>query len=444
MVHTMSVVSVQFGQCGNQIGHEFYSMISEDERVKIGNDNIACDRWFRNSAFHNIRTARTILVDTEQKVIRKVSDNCVKNRCTWRYDTKNIVTCDGGAGNNWALGYIERGPKVKDKVMECVRKEVEEADNLTSLLIIASSAGGTGSGVGSCIAETLKDDFPNKHIINILILPYRRGDVITQSYNTLLTCAKVYDVCDMHVLFQNDHLHKMISNLIKTKDINYDDLNSLISLKMMAVFQPVEKGPCRTLADIVSQLTPHPGMKLVTFKSAPHISKENMQYESSFPWENLIHHLVQTVRVSTAVGNLLSDYECKVPSQHCSTRHSEMKFSPSISNVLFTRGPMPEFTRTERAMLYDPSMYKKWIPPSMRYIHCHSNKKLMGTEKFATLASNNMLMFAPLDEVLEKAWNMYTYKAYLHQYKKYDVTEDDFMVAFAKLESIVKMYKDIA
>ncbi|XP_047115279.1 tubulin delta chain-like [Schistocerca piceifrons] len=442
-MYTMAVVSVQFGQCGNQIGHEFYSMLSEDERVKVGSDYAECDRWFRNSAFHNIRTARAVLVDTEQKVIHKVSENGVKNRCHWRYSTENVVASDGGAGNNWALGYVERGPKMKDRVMECVRKEIEEADRLTSLLIMASSAGGTGSGVGSCIAENLKDDYPNKHIINILVLPYKNGDVITQNYNTLLTCAKLYDVCDMHVLFQNDHLYKMVSNLIKTKDINFNDLNALISLKMMAVFQPVERGACSTLPDIVSQLTPHPGMKLVTFKSAPHTSKETAQYESSFLWENLIQHLLQSFRVSSVGGHIMSDYECKAPSRHYSSRSSEMKFSPCISNVLFTRGPMPELSRTERAMLCDPLMYKKWVPASMRYVHCHSNKRVMGTEKFATLASNNMLMFVPIDEVLDKAWNMYTYKAYLHQYKKYNVTEDDFIVAFAKLESIVKMYKDI-
>lgn len=59
------------------------------------------------------------------------------------------------------------------------------------------------------------------------------------------------------------------------------------------------------------------------------------------------------------------------------------------------------------------------------------------------MITNNSQIASPLDTLLTKTWNSYTHSAFLHQYKKFGLEEDDFLQAFAVLENVVKDYKDV-
>ncbi|XP_023708144.1 tubulin delta chain-like [Cryptotermes secundus] len=159
--------------------------------------------------------------------------------------------------------------------MEGVRKEVEKCDRLLATLSLLSSAGGTGSGVGSYLMESYRDEFPTKVLLNALVLPYRSGEVVIQNYNTVLTIANLYDVSDMFVIFENDNLHKMSENLLKNKNTDLHDLNDLIALKIGSLFQPMERSEQSRIHDIICHLIAHPEYKVVTIKSAPHYPKES-------------------------------------------------------------------------------------------------------------------------------------------------------------------------
>lgn len=46
----------------------------------------------------------SILIDTEPKILRSVVEN--KKRYPF-IDNKNVIYCQHGRGNNWALGYMD-------------------------------------------------------------------------------------------------------------------------------------------------------------------------------------------------------------------------------------------------------------------------------------------------------------------------------------------------
>ena len=49
-----------------------------------------------------------------------------------------------------------------------------------------------------------------------------------------------------------------------------------------------------------------------------------------------------------------------------------------------------------------------------------------------------------IDNLIEKAWKMFTAKAYIHQYTKYENFEEEQLLnAFISTEQIVKNYKNI-
>ena len=76
----------------------------------------------------------------------------------------------GGAGNNWANGYCE-GSKCLDEILEMIDREADGSDSLEGFVLTHSTAGGTGSGFGSFLLETLNDRYPKKLIQSYSVFP---------------------------------------------------------------------------------------------------------------------------------------------------------------------------------------------------------------------------------------------------------------------------------
>ena len=87
--------------------------------------------------------ARSLLVDMEPKVI----ENCINSTVgDWIYPKNNTITKQSGSANNWAFGFTQHGPSVKDEFIEKLRKEAEASDIFEGCMMLQSLAGGTGSG----------------------------------------------------------------------------------------------------------------------------------------------------------------------------------------------------------------------------------------------------------------------------------------------------------
>ena len=79
-----------------------------------------------------------------------------------------------GRGNNWAMGYEDaplNGERLGDKTLEIYRREVERADYYKGVVLVHSLAGGTGSGLGSRLIESLRDEYPTNFITTISVYP---------------------------------------------------------------------------------------------------------------------------------------------------------------------------------------------------------------------------------------------------------------------------------
>ena len=56
-------------------------------------------------------------------------------------------------------------------------------------MVVHSLTGGTGSGLGSCLIETLRDAYPLAHVMSVSVLPHSAGDSPLQHYNSLLSLS---------------------------------------------------------------------------------------------------------------------------------------------------------------------------------------------------------------------------------------------------------------
>ncbi|XP_015604348.1 tubulin delta chain isoform X2 [Cephus cinctus] len=433
------MLTIQFGQCGNQLGHTIHSKILAD--LTFLNTGVQSQRnkeyaestynkWFKDVSRNGEYIARAILVDAEQKVVNKICNDADSG---WRYDMKNVVyDAGGGCANNWAFGYGRKGKYLGEKTVEAVRHEIERLDHFEGILFCLSSAGGTGSGVGSYTAELLRNEFPTKSVASIVVLPFTSGEVGTQNYNSLLTLSKLYDETDAVFIFENEQIHAICTNLLKNLEAKLYDINEVISQKLTALFQPLEDSQIN-LNYLVSRIASHPSYKLITIKSTPHIAASSTVYETSYKWETYIRHLKQTLRIPS-YHNELVDVETKMPSQSFSARRSLM-YSQSVSNLLITRGTSVRNDPIVGDELKEKELYTSWISEADQFKHLHQTRRLLNQEKFCALITNNSQLQKPLDTFLEKAWNAYTHSAFLHQYKRFGLEEDDFLQAFAKKEN---------
>ena len=65
-------------------------------------------------------------------------------------------------------------------------------------------------------------------------------------------------------------------------------------------------------------------------------------------------------------------------------------------------------------------------------------------EKSLTLLSNSQMPVFKIDSLVNKAWSMFSAKAYIHQYVKYgNFEEEELLNAFIFTEQLIKNYKNI-
>jgi tubulin delta len=251
------MITLQVGQCGNQVGSALFSVLAEEALdTSRPHHRAAFDRFFRLKADSQHPIARAVLVDMEPKVIH----TCVERASTFRYDTSRTFARQSGSANNWAFGYHFHGPSTRDAVMDLIRKEVELADRLTGFLALHSLAGGTGSGVGTThilpiaaclcifadvvltgayITDAVRDEFGARAaLFNAVVWPFEVGEVILQNYNALLTLSSLTQASDAVILMENEQLHRICRQRLRLASPTFDDLNSVLARTLASALLP--------------------------------------------------------------------------------------------------------------------------------------------------------------------------------------------------------------
>ncbi|XP_048406118.2 tubulin delta chain isoform X2 [Stegostoma tigrinum] len=451
----MALVLLQLGQCGNQVGQELLELVSQDGRSDRSRSRadtyraVSLERFFRQEAGANVPVARAVLVDMEPKVISRTLSKAMKSG-QWSYGNQSYFCQKQGSGNNWANGFCIHGPQHEEAVMDLVRREVEQCERLGGFIPIMSLAGGTGSGLGTYITRCLRDTYPNSFILNQLTWPYGTGEVIVQDYNAVLTLSHLYQSSDALLIHENDTLHKICSQLMNIKQISFTDINKVIAHQLGSVLQPVctrwsisEYGT-NPLGDLLESLVTHPEYKLLSLMNTPLMSDKSLQF-STFTWPALVKNLRQML-ISNAKVEAGIDWQMKLPSaghppasKLISDR--ELHFNTSLTNLLVLRGK--EVLQADTDGFKEQALYTTWMPADSALNIWRTCTTFNKYEKSATVVSNSQCLQKPLDSTVAKAWDMFASRAYVHQYMKHGISEEDFLDCFTTVEQIIASYSSL-
>lgn len=210
------IVTIQAGQCGNQIGLSFWDvLLSEHARLSkkpIFDD--ALSSFFKNtdgfgrdisskknSAIQNLK-ARCVVVDTEEGVINQLMKSDLRDI----FDVSQTVKDVSGASNNWAHGFTFYGPKYQDSILDSIHRELEACDSPQSFLLFHSVGGGTGSGLGTYILSQLADNFPKIFRFTASVFPSKEDVVVTSPYNCTFATNQLINHADCVFPIDNDSL----------------------------------------------------------------------------------------------------------------------------------------------------------------------------------------------------------------------------------------------
>eukprot|EP00041_Stephanoeca_diplocostata_P019620 m.426201 g.426201 ORF g.426201 m.426201 type:complete len:497 (+) comp21353_c0_seq5:613-2103(+) len=496
----MSVITIQVGQAGNQIGQEFLDLVSRD--ALSGEDLATVDQHFRSaprSRTHLAKDnseyageqyiARAVLVDMESKAVSKVM-RAAKQSCRWSYNTEGVYAGTRGAGNNWARGYVDDGKKAVPKILDMVRREAELCDTVAGFVLPMSVAGGTGSGVGTLLTQQLRDEYPRDTIMNQVVWPFSAGEVIVQNYNAMLSLSRVYRASDAVVLFENDSMNEICARIgcmsgrsrgIAKVNVSLDAINSEIARHMAGMLSsaravetssPQQLPPSSDVAgrhldgnagsategsfrwlkrptglrEIAGSLCSHPDYKLLTVRCLPQMPDAHKAF-SNYTWPRLVKTLRQ-MQVAVWPCEEGVNWQAKPRPVGHDVHHPEGGAALSdannraISNLLVLRGrDSNKYNADIVTQFNDATLYTRWYPqPLKMWVSPHTLDQHPMT---ATLVSNSRCMWKPLDHVTKKAWRMYQSRAFLHQYTSYGIGEDEFIDSFVQMEQVIKNYKSL-
>ena len=116
-------------------------------------------------------------------------------------------------------------------------------------------------------------------------------------------------------------------------------------------------------------------------------------------------------------------------------------FNRSLSNQIFLRGK--DASTVDLSTFEDSQLYARWVPSYGRFHSAWQRNSYNEIEQSVTLLSNSQTPLKPLNAVVSKAWNMFASRAYVHQYAKHGITDDDFVDSFVALEQVVKNYSNL-
>jgi cell division GTPase FtsZ len=190
----MKLVVVGFGQCGGRIADEF-SRLNSRARHRRG-IQIVADTFAVNTDTADLSSLSSIRPDYRHRIL-------IGNR----------KTASHGVGKINTLG-AELAKQDGDKVISAIgaAERFYEAD---AFLLIAGTAGGTGSGSMPVLAQTIKERYGDKPIYVLAVLPFEHEEKIeARTIHSSATCLKACDaVADAVFLVDNQRYVKKDSSL---------------------------------------------------------------------------------------------------------------------------------------------------------------------------------------------------------------------------------------
>ena len=117
----------------------------------------------------------------------------------------------------------------------------------------------------------------------------------------------------------------------------------------------------------------------------------------------------------------------------------------SFAQNIYFRGKFDSNLLSQTApKLNDSKLYSNFLSSSYRFNVYQTKKAFMNFESFLSSVSNDQSLLDPIDQVVEKSWDMFNNRSFLHRYEKYNIDSDYFINTFAQIEQTLHSMKKLS
>ncbi|XP_029157990.1 tubulin gamma-2 chain-like [Nylanderia fulva] len=413
------MITLQLGQCGNQIGFEFWKRLCAEHGISPEGilEDYAIDGTDRKDVFfyqsddeHYI--PRAVLLDLEPRVIHTIMNSPYSKL----YNPENIYLSKhgGGAGNNWASGY-HQGEKLQEEIFDILDREADGSDSLEGFVLCHSIAGGTGSGMGSFMLESLADRFPKKLIETYSVFPNQDeiSDVVVQPYNSLLTLKRLTQCADCVVVLDNTALNRIATDRLHIQNPSFTQINKFVST-IMSDSTTTLRYPSymnNDLVGLIAPLIPTPRLHFLMTGYTPFTTDQEGTSVRKTSVLDVMRRLLQpkNMMVSTALDRNAS---------HCYI---------SILNIIQGEiDPTQVHKSLQRIRERKLAQFIPWGPASIQVALSRKSPYIQSTHRVSGLMLANHTNISSLfDRALQQYDKLRKREAFLEQFRKEKMFEDN-------------------
>lgn len=414
------IITLQLGQCGNQIGFEFWKRLCQEHGISPSGvlEDFATDGVDRKDVFfyqadddHYI--PRAVLLDLEPRVIHTIMSSPYAKL----YNPENVYLSKhgGGAGNNWASGYSQ-GEKLQEEVFDIIDREADGSDSLEGFVLCHSIAGGTGSGMGSYIMERLSDRFPKKLIQTYSVFPNQDeiSDVVVQPYNSLLTLRRLTSCADCVVVLDNTALNRIATDRLHIQNPSFSQINALVST-IMSVSTTTLRYPSymnNNLIGLTAPLIPTPQLHFLMTGYTPLTTDNDLTINiRKTTVLDVMRRLLQPKNMMVSTGPDKTNHHCYI----------------SILNIIQGEvDPTQVHKSLQRIRERKLAQFIPWGPASIQVALSRSSPYVQSSHRVSGLMlANHTSICSLFERVLSQYDKLKKRGAFLDQFRREDIFKDD-------------------
>ncbi|KAG9474256.1 hypothetical protein GDO78_004525 [Eleutherodactylus coqui] len=392
------IITLQLGQCGNQIGFEFWKQLCAEHGISPEGivEEFATEGTDRKDVFfyqaddeHYI--PRAVLLDLEPRVIHSILNSPYANL----YNPENIYLSEhgGGAGNNWASGFSQ-GEKIHEDIFDIIDREADGSDSLEGFVLCHSIAGGTGSGLGSYLLERLNDR--------------------PRSCNSVASVWLHLCPFALQVVLDNTALNRIATDRLHIQNPSFSQINQLVSTIMSASTTTLRYPGYMNndLIGLIASLIPTPRLHFLMTGYTPLTTDQSVASVRKTTVLDVMRRLLQPKNVMVSTGRDRQTNHCYI----------------AILNIIQGEvDPTQVHKSLQRIRERKLANFIPWGPASIQVALSRKSPYLPSAHRVSGLMMANHTNISSLFERTCRQYDkLRKREAFLEQFRKEDIFKDNF------------------
>lgn len=181
---------------------------------------------FFNDTLQQKLVPRSIFVDLEPSVIEDIQTGAYRHL----FNPDQMVCGKEDAANNYARGHYTTGKEILDSVVNRIRKMAEQCNSLQGLLVFHSCGGGTGSGFGTLLLDTLAPEYEKQSKLQFSVYPSPTiSTAVVEPYNAVFATHGTLPASECAFTIDNEAVYEICAKNLGIDRPNYKNLNRVIA-----------------------------------------------------------------------------------------------------------------------------------------------------------------------------------------------------------------------